>query len=246
MTLKFAPELKPYLLGLKEFFTSYKLENAIRLTGKYSFRLYEVFKCNEFKKTLEFKLSDLTEILVLGKSYRYFDIKRQILETAKRELTEKTDIIFDYEEIKCRKKVVALKFHIRANPKCKKPPTLPEPQKLLEQTNNSFAEDEIAKQIAYIQSVFQKHYKGELETKFVRIMLEKRGHEHVLECLRTYKDYINGQNIRNIAGHFFKFVIEGYTKPVAYKGKIPQRDNFDQREYTDEQLESYYANLKDV
>lgn len=28
------------------------------------------------------------------------------------------------------------------------------------------------------------------------------------------------------------------------QNKIPQRDNFDQREYTDEEYESFYANLK--
>lgn len=157
--------------------------------------------------------------------------------------------MFDYEEIKCRKKVVALKFHIRDNLNHKKPPkptqpALPESQKLLEQTNTD-DECKNEKDIADIKRRFHHNYKGELVDKFVRKMIEKKGSKHVHQCLTEFGKYIDGQDIRNVAGLFYTFVIDGLVKPVSHKAKVSQRDNFDQREYSDEYLESFYANLQD-
>ena len=47
--LEFSPKLKPFMLGLKEFYTSYRLKNVLELKGKYSIRMYEILKSNEFK-----------------------------------------------------------------------------------------------------------------------------------------------------------------------------------------------------
>jgi plasmid replication initiation protein len=244
VTLKFDPELKPYLLGLKELFTTYRLEHILKLTSKYSIRLYELMKCNEYRKTFTVSLDELTEIFKLSQGYSdYAQIKRRVLEPAKKEVNEKTDIVFSYEPITERKKVIALKFHIQANPenKLKKTlPELPERQELpaLPDTTSSSQTD-----IGDIKAEFRRLYGGELMDRFIKTMLAEKGLEHIWECLRTYQNYIEGRNIRNIAGDFFRFVTDGYQKPTAYKGNIPQRDNFEQREYDDEELEKYYADL---
>jgi len=116
--------LKPFLLEVKEKFLKYKLENILSLRSSYSIRLYEILKDwlelnNRYGNKAEkiVKLEDFREILEVPKSYRFNDIKRQILEKAKSELEEHTDIIFDYEEIKTGRKVTHLKFIIRPNPK---------------------------------------------------------------------------------------------------------------------------------
>jgi hypothetical protein len=65
-------------------------------------------------------LKELREILEIPRSYQYGNssgIKKRILEKAKKELEEHTDIIFEYEEIKTGRKVTHLKFIIRPNPK---------------------------------------------------------------------------------------------------------------------------------
>jgi hypothetical protein len=74
-------------------------------------------------------------------------------------------------------------------------------------------------------------------------MIAQKGIKQLQECLRTYKEYIQGRNIQNIAGDFFRFVMEGYEKPVSHKGNIPQRDNFKQRDLTDEDFEKFYTKL---
>jgi plasmid replication initiation protein len=236
VTLKFDPDLKPYLLDLKELFTTYKLENILKLTSKYSIRLYELLKCNEYKGILEITPSELSEMFELTKSYsQYGQIKRRILEPAKQELTAKTDIQFTYETVTQRKKVVSLRFHIKSKNKLKK--TLPEPQK--PPTENTTNQPDVEA----IQAEFKRLYKGKLLDRFVQKMLAEKGLEHVRECLRTYADYIDGRNIKNVGGDFFRFVMDGYEKPVSHKGNVPQRDNFDQRPYTREEMEKYYFDL---
>jgi Protein involved in initiation of plasmid replication len=61
--LKFDSNLKPYMLELKELYTSYKLENILSLKSKYSIRLYEVLKSNLFKNQVTIELEELKRML---------------------------------------------------------------------------------------------------------------------------------------------------------------------------------------
>ena len=118
------PKLRPYLLEAQKKFLKYRLENILSLRSSYSIRLYEILKDwfetynrygNKAEKIL--KVEELREILEIPKSYVYGMVKKRILEKAKSELAEHTDIFFDYEEIKTGRKVTHLKFIIRPNPK---------------------------------------------------------------------------------------------------------------------------------
>ena len=117
------PKLRPYLLEAKEKFLKYRLENILPLKSSYSIRMYENLKDiynlrTKFGNVAEeiIKVEELREMLEIPRSYRYNDVKRFVLEKAKKELSEHTDIIFDYEEIKTGRKVTHLKFVIRKNP----------------------------------------------------------------------------------------------------------------------------------
>lgn len=112
--LKFDPALKPYMLQIKKLYTSYKFENILSLKSKFSLRLFELLKCNKSKKTWTVELDELKKIMgVNEKSYSiYQNVKNRILLKAQVELKEKTDISFEFEEIKTGKKVTAIKFYI--------------------------------------------------------------------------------------------------------------------------------------
>ena len=116
-------KLRPYLLEAQKKFLKYKLENILSLRSSYSIRMYEILKDwfemysrygNKAEKIVSLK--EFREILEIPKSYRFNNIKVQILEKAKTELEAHTDIIFDYEKIKTGRKVTHLKFIIRPNP----------------------------------------------------------------------------------------------------------------------------------
>jgi plasmid replication initiation protein len=102
-------KLKPYLLELKERgnFTQYKIVNILSLKGEYSPRLYEYF-IMEFNQQIKYKkecvitlkIDNLRSFLQIPKSYRYNNIKIQIMEKAKRDFKDHTDIQFTYIEKK--------------------------------------------------------------------------------------------------------------------------------------------------
>jgi plasmid replication initiation protein len=112
---RFDPHLKPYLLQLKNRFTAYRLENVLKLKNKYLIRLYEILKRYENIREKEISLDNFKKYLSIPDTYLYGDIKKRILKPAQKEFKERTDIIFDFQEIKEFKKVVAIKFLIYLN-----------------------------------------------------------------------------------------------------------------------------------
>jgi len=119
ITFTISKRLKPFVLELQNRFLKYKLENILPLKSKYVIRLYEVLKDwlelnkrygNKTEKIIS--LVELREFLDIPKSYRYNDIKRQILNKAQEELVKNTDLTFEFEEIKTGRKVTHIKFKI--------------------------------------------------------------------------------------------------------------------------------------
>lgn len=115
--LSFDPKLKPYLLKLKDNFTTYKLENVIRLKSFYSIRIYELLKQYEKLKERTFSITQLREYLCINNEQYplYANFKQKVLNIAKNELKDKSDIYFDFEEIKQSRKIEKIKFIIRKN-----------------------------------------------------------------------------------------------------------------------------------
>ncbi|CAG1022164.1 Replication initiation protein [Patescibacteria group bacterium] len=112
--LCFDPLLKPHLLQLKSNFTSCKLEMLLSFKSQYSMRVYSLLKQYEKLKEREIELNHLRAILGVGKDqYKDFcDFRKRIIQATQKELTEKTDIYFDFEEIKCGRRVGAIRFRI--------------------------------------------------------------------------------------------------------------------------------------
>ena len=116
--LKFNPDLKPYMIKLSSTFTQYKLANILSMKSKYSSRIYEILKCNEFKKQgyIEIQIEELRKLLKADIIYPlYADFKRFIILRTQKELRKLTDISFEFEEIKTGRKVTTLKFYIETN-----------------------------------------------------------------------------------------------------------------------------------
>lgn len=116
--LEFSPRLKPYMLKLNTMFTQYKLANILSMKSKYSPRIYEILKCNEFKKQgyIDIELDELRKLLKVENIYPlYANLKQKLLLPTQRELNSLSDVNFDFEEIKTGRKVTALKFYIHSN-----------------------------------------------------------------------------------------------------------------------------------
>jgi Initiator Replication protein len=114
VNLSFDPLLKPYLLKLKGNFTSCKLEMLLSFKSQYTMRMYNLLKQYEWRKEREIELEFLREILGLNNDqYKlYADFKRNILESTQKELAEKADLTFEFNEIKYGRRVGAINFRI--------------------------------------------------------------------------------------------------------------------------------------
>jgi plasmid replication initiation protein len=116
--IRFDPFLRPYLLQLKREFTSYRLENVVKLKSSYAIRIYELLKQYEKLKERTFLLIDLRKMLGAEDVYpAYGNFKQRVLIPAQKELKQKTDISFEFEEVKVGRRVDKVRFFINSKKK---------------------------------------------------------------------------------------------------------------------------------
>lgn len=112
---QFSSFIKEHLFELQKNFTTYQLRNVVGLKKTYSIRLYEILKRHTFPiKEKTFDLEELKQMLGVQNEYdMYGNFKARVLKPAQKELKEKTDISFEYTEIKKARKVVSIHFTIQ-------------------------------------------------------------------------------------------------------------------------------------
>lgn len=109
----FAPDLKPYLLQLKEQFTATPLRYVLNFKSVHSIRIYEMLQ--QFRSTNFFVIGvdELKFRMNLEDKYKTYTLfKRRVIEQAQKEL-EHTDMAFDFIEIKTGRKVQRIEFRIK-------------------------------------------------------------------------------------------------------------------------------------
>lgn len=233
--LKFDSSLKPYMLQLKELYTSYRLENILLLKSKYSLRLFELLKCNEFKKIWTIELETFKKLLgVTEKSYSiYQNVKNRIILQAQKELKGKTDIKFEFEEIKTGRKVTSLKFYIHSN------------KDKTHKTNS--ASDEIAATVSNYQEEIPMDHEDEIKSI---ILMMKNHNISGLEARKIYNsacgdlkhiakiyNYFKNKNADNFVALMIKMVKPGeFIEPKKNTTKT-KFNNFNGRDYDYDKLE---------
>ena len=106
-------DMTPYLFDLQNKFTSYGLYNILKMKSQYSIRLFEILKSYAWQKNKVFGIEELKKMLMVDdvKSYDNFkDFRRKVLEIARDEINEFTEINVSYEPILKGRKVVKIKF----------------------------------------------------------------------------------------------------------------------------------------
>lgn len=112
--LCFDPKLKPYLLELQNRFAKADIRYIFQLSSEYAKRIYTIFK--QWEKIGEYKIevAEWQRILDVPKSQMmYGEFKRKVIETAKEQINEKTELEVDYKEIKTGRKVTHLEWTIK-------------------------------------------------------------------------------------------------------------------------------------
>jgi len=105
-------EMKPYLLQLKQKFTTYSLYFTLAMKSKYSLRIYELLKSYQNLEKCEFEIEKLKSNLAAEKYASFADFKIKVIDVAVREINAYTDITVSYELEKQGRKYSKIKFKI--------------------------------------------------------------------------------------------------------------------------------------
>jgi plasmid replication initiation protein len=244
ITLQLHPELKGFFLELKEKFTSYQLENVVRLNSVYSIRIYELLKQYERIRKRKLTLEELRYFLGIEKDkYKlYGHLKNKVLLVAQKEINEKTDIQFTFNEIKSGRKVTGFEFDIKSSTQEEKHSIEP----------LTLEEDRVKTQLESL---------GVSADKITTIMAECK-EEQILRNI----DYAlkRKTKIKHLSNYVIKAIQQDYanTNKTVRKGVIPsnmdedpQQDSFSleerqalyyQKRGSQEAFESRILNVKDI
>lgn len=189
--LRFDPNLKPFLLQLKNRFTMYRLENIIQLSSQFSIRLYELLKQYENIGNRTFTLAEIREFIGIDDTqYRlYADFKRRVILAAQKELKEKSDVFFEFEEVKVGRSVGKLLFHIF---------TQPTPAKNITPVSDKAAKKiEADAGLEELQAILPEEYRNKSSLKKTLLKyLASDGKDYVIRNIIYANDHSNRSNYR--------------------------------------------------
>lgn len=105
-------DLKPYLLQLRENFTSYELFMTLAMKGKYSIRLYEILKSHAYIGFAEYEIDHL-KLLINAANYPvYNNFKVRVLDKAIGEINKYTDLTINFQPKRTGRNITSLQFTI--------------------------------------------------------------------------------------------------------------------------------------
>ena len=109
--VKIHEDMKPLIYNLKQRFTTYQLENVLRLKSKYAFRLYEWLKSFHSGEVVGY-IDNLN--VLLDVNYKNpFDLIRRCVEPAVTEINAKTDLVVSFIRKKTDRAITALVFTVK-------------------------------------------------------------------------------------------------------------------------------------
>ena len=117
-TIKLAcsPEAMEYIFNIESIgYLRYRLKNVVNLTSRYSYLLFLYLESNRFRGTWTIPLDDLKKMLCCTAD-TYNEYKRfndLVLKKCQKELSQKTDIDFDYVALRRGRKVSGIQFILK-------------------------------------------------------------------------------------------------------------------------------------
>lgn len=110
--MRFDPDLKPFFIDLKEHFTRYNLIEFLCLPSFYSQRIFEILKSWSDRPETTISLDELHTMLDTPISFKdkYRDFRVNVLEKSYKHINERTSLKYEWEAIKNKNKVTAIRF----------------------------------------------------------------------------------------------------------------------------------------
>jgi plasmid replication initiation protein len=227
--LAFFPEMKQFLLELKNRYLVYDFKNVSNLPSPYYVRIYELLKQYEKIGERRFGVTELKEMLGITTEYKlYGHFKNKILDKAQAKLEEHTDIHFTYKEIKRGRSIEGLVFYIHSN-RHKMQDTI----KTEIITDFEDVEEEENDENIEINPVFQTYFErlnswwGIGKEQFLKRVGDKSP-EDIDKAIHFTKERIKTGKANNPAGIFLDALSKGYKTPLQIKAeKQAQKEQLD-------------------
>jgi len=120
LTLMLSNQIKPYVTELNSCFTQYQLKNILAMHSYYAVRLYELLKMwvglDKYKQEFTFSIIELREYFSCENKYsRIIDFKKNVIETAVKEINAKTDLIITHKYNKTGRAITNITFEVHYN-----------------------------------------------------------------------------------------------------------------------------------
>jgi len=223
---KFDPELKPGLLKLKKNYTTYQLENFLRLRSKYSIKIYEILKSRAKIGKWEIELDELRTLLFIPPSYKWDDIKRQILQPAKKELTT-TDIKFDFEPVKRGRRVAGVKFSIHSTGQQSLELGLPDHRPAPEKVDHGLSvTDSENQEINELLDLVPTSHKKRV-VRLIRDLVTEYGSDYTREKILLANEANAKEKLKNYAGWLRRAIERDFEVPEQKeKENLPPNKQF--------------------
>jgi Initiator Replication protein len=229
--LAFFPEMKQFLLELKNRYLVYDFKNVSNLPSPYYVRIYELLKQYEKIGERRFGVTELKEILGITTEYKlYGHFKSKILDKAQAKLEEHTDIYFTYKEIKRGRSIEGLVFYIHSNRNKMNEPIKTD---IITDFEDVIEEEDV--ETLDINPVYQTYFErlngwwGIGKEQFLKRVGDKTS-EDIDKAINFTKDRIKTGKANNPAGIFLDALSKGYKTPQQVKAEKQAEKEQQERE----------------
>lgn len=250
VSIQFAQQILPYLCGLKNRFTKYRLENVGLMTSEYGFRFYEfaiqdLRKKNSHMATIEVEIERLKENFQLENCYHQFkDLKRRVIKPGIEQVNKFSDVTIEWVPKRTGRRITHLVLSIaykieNERERGKEPQSIP-----AESMNSSTDKEtiELKKILAYAKDICL----SQKDKTVIAEAFEQHGKEYVTSCI----DYTfqNSKHKEKRAAYLIKTIrgdwAAGYReqqKQERERAKLERKQEQQEQEQERQQEESRKA-----
>ena len=207
--LSFAPEMHPFLLNLKNRFTSLDITDLMQFTSIHGIRIYELLKQYQTIGERVLSVEEIKECCgVKSKFKNYPDLERYILLIAQREINEKSDINIKFERIKPSRKITGIKFIITKN-------------KAYEERSNPEKQGHGAQEAKRKPAVADTLKEFGLSIRIINQILKENSEQVIQDAINAVDLQLAKGQVRNTKAMLMTAIKEKWH-PEKYKAKLPQ------------------------
>ena len=205
-SLEFHPELKPYLLQLKEQFTQIGFADFLGLSSVYSVRIFELLAQHESIKKRTTTIDELRGWCGIQKNEYalYAHLKSRVIDRANKEINTKTEYEIDYKEIKESRKVVAIEWTIN--------------KKTYFEKAQSEKIANIRKELVSMNTIAEQLLEYGFTKQAANKIIKNHDEEDIANALKAVDIYRANHDVKNPKAMISK-AIEEKWQPEVYKNK---------------------------